>query len=263
VEELRDVVSEPPGGGLWTGRKVARWITGRTGRAVSPQRGVEYLRRLDLTRQVPRPANPRRACTSRGDLKKLQARVTELQGSETAIPVEVWAFDEQRLGLKPILRKVWAPRGRRPTASGHHRYQWLYLYGFLYGFVRPATGEVVWFIADGVNTALFGALLASFAAEVGAGPDKHIILVLDGAGWHVARDLEVSEGVELMFLPPYSPQIQPAERLWPLTNEPIVNQYFETLEELDEVLAERCRILAKHQDQITAHTPFEWWPQHH
>jgi hypothetical protein len=48
-------------------------------------------------------------------------------------------------------------------ASGHHRYQWLYLYGF----VRPATGEVVWFIADGVNTALFRALLASFAAEVG------------------------------------------------------------------------------------------------
>jgi hypothetical protein len=49
----------------------------------------------------------------------------------------------------------------------------------------------------------------------------------------------------------------------PLTNEPIVNQYFETLEELDEVLAERCRILAEDQDQITAHTLFEWWPQHH
>jgi transposase len=93
-------------------------------------------------------------------------------------------------------------------------------------------------------------------------PDKHIILVLDGAGWHVAKDLEVPEGVELMFLPPYSPQIQPAERLWPLTNEPIVNEYFETLEELDEVLAERCRILADDQDQIRAHTLFEWWPQY-
>ncbi len=82
------------------------------------------------------------------------------------------------------------------------------------------------------------------------------------AGWHVSKDLEVPEGVELMFLPPYSPQIQPAERLWPLTNEPIVNQYFETLDELDEVLAERCRILADDQDQIRAHTLFEWWPQH-
>src|SRR3954466_10789660 len=61
VEELRDVVSEPPpDGGLWTGRKVAHWITGRIGRTVSPQRGVEYLRRLDLTRQLPRPANPLR-----------------------------------------------------------------------------------------------------------------------------------------------------------------------------------------------------------
>jgi transposase len=60
LEELRDVVGEPPpDGGLWTGRKVARWITGRIGRTVSPQRGVEYLRRLDLTRQMPRPANPK------------------------------------------------------------------------------------------------------------------------------------------------------------------------------------------------------------
>jgi transposase len=57
-----------------------------------------------------------------------------------------------------------------------------------------------------------------------------------------------------MFLPPYSPQIQPAERLWPVTNEPIVNEYFETLAELDEVLAERCRILADDADQIRAHT---------
>jgi len=190
--------------------------------------------------------------------KKLQARVTELLGRETAGPVEVWAFDEHRLGLKPILRKVWAPRGCRPIAPGHHRFQWLYLYGF----VRPATGEVVWFIADGVDTALFSALLASFAAEVGAGPGKRVILVLDGAGWHVAKDLEVPEGVELMFLPPCSPQIQPAERLWPLTDEPLVNQYFETLDELDEVLAERCRILANDQDQIRAHTLFEWWPQY-
>jgi hypothetical protein len=110
----------------------------------------------------------------------------------------------------------------------------------------------VWFIADGVNTALFSALLASFAAEIGAGLDKHVILVLDGSGLHVAKDLEVPEGVELIFLSPYSTQIQPAERMWPLTNEPIVNEYFDTLEELDEVLIERCYILADDPDQIRA-----------
>jgi hypothetical protein len=190
--------------------------------------------------------------------KKLQARVTELRGSETAIPVEVWAFDEHRLGLKPILRKIWAPRGCRPIANGHHRYQWLYLYGF----VRPATGAVVWFIVDGVNTALFSAILAAFAREVGAGAGKHIILVLDQAGWHVSEALEVPEGIELMFLPAYSPEIQPAERLWSLTDEPIANEYFDSLDDLDQVLGQRCCMLADEPDLIKAHTLFHWWPAH-
>ena len=62
--------TEPPDGGLWTGRKVACWITGRIGRTVSPQRGVEYLRRLDLTRQVPRPANPKASLYEQARFKK-------------------------------------------------------------------------------------------------------------------------------------------------------------------------------------------------
>jgi hypothetical protein len=84
VEELRDVVSEPPpDGGLRTGRKAACWITGRIGRTVSLQRSVEYLHRLDLTRQVPRPTNPK--ANPKASLyeqmrfkKKLQARIIEL-----------------------------------------------------------------------------------------------------------------------------------------------------------------------------------------
>jgi hypothetical protein len=191
--------------------------------------------------------------------KKLQARITELQGTAPAIPIDVWAFDEHRLGLKPIRRKIWAPRGCRPIAPGHHRYQWLYLYGF----VRPATGAVVWFLVDSVNTALFSAILAAFAREVGAGADKRILLVLDQAGWHVSETLAVPEGIELMFLPAYSPEIQPAERLWPLTDEPIANEYVETLDDLDHVLSQRCCILADEPDLIRAHTLFHWWPPHH
>src|SRR3954452_10830715 len=69
VEALRDVVSEPPpDGGL--GRKVACWISGRIGRKVSPQRGVESLRRLDLPRQVPRPANPKASLYEQARFKK-------------------------------------------------------------------------------------------------------------------------------------------------------------------------------------------------
>jgi transposase len=71
VDQLRDTVSEPPpDGGLWTGRKVARWMAGKLGRLVSAQRGVEYLRRLDMTPQVPRPCNPKQNLYEQEAFKK-------------------------------------------------------------------------------------------------------------------------------------------------------------------------------------------------
>ena len=183
--------------------------------------------------------------------------MTEERARHPAAAVEVWAFDEHRAGLKPVLRRVWAERGRRPVASTEPRYQWLYLYGF----VRPTTGALVWFLCTTVNTALFAAVLARFAAEVGAGPGKRVILVLDGAGWHASVGLAVPEGVRLEFLPPYSPELQPAEHLWPRTSESLANQHFADLGDLDRALAERCLALADQPEAIKAHTCFHWWPE--
>lgn len=66
------------------------------------------------------------------------------------------------------------------------------------------------------------------AAHFNVGQDKRIVLPLDQAGWHTSEKLEVPEGIHLVPLPPYSPELQPAERLWPLVNEPLANQAFET-----------------------------------
>ena len=170
--------------------------------------------------------------------------------------VEVWAFDEHRLGLRPVLRRQWAPRGQRPVAVGHPRYEWLYLYGF----VHPGTGEVVWFICSTVDAALLSAVLAVFAEQLGAGEDKLIILVLDNAGWHVSGDLAVPAGIELAFLPPCTPELQPAEHLWPLANEAVANKHFASLADLDAALGERCRTLAAMPETIKAATNFGWWP---
>ena len=52
-------------------------------------------------------------------------------------PVEIFASDEHRLGLKPVTRRVRAPIGERPIAPGHHRFDWLYVTAF----VSPASGE--------------------------------------------------------------------------------------------------------------------------
>ena len=71
---------------------------------------------------------------------------------------------------------------------------------------------------------------------------------------------EVPEGIRLEFLPPYSPELQPAEHLWPLLNEPLANKHFHTLADLGQVLGERCCDLADDHDRISSSTRFHWWP---
>lgn len=72
---------------------------------------------------------------------------------------------------------------------------------------------------------------------------KHILLAVDRAGWHISHNLKIPEGLHLTFLPSHSPELQPAERLWTLVDEPIVNQSFGTLNDLEEVLFHRCQYL--------------------
>jgi transposase len=86
-------------------------------------------------------------------------------------------------------------------------------------------------------------------------------VVLDRAGWHVSGRVEVPEGVRLVFLPPYSPELQPVERVWPLVNEAVANRYFHDLEEMVEVVAERCRVLAQDPETLRRHTLFHCWPR--
>jgi len=85
--------------------------------------------------------------------------------------------------------------------------------------------------------------------------------MLDGAGWHGAREVEIPEGVTLEFLPRNSPELQPDERFWPLTNEAVANTHFADLEAVDRALADRCCALANAPERPRAATWFYWWPK--
>jgi len=74
---------------------------------------------------------------------------------------------------------------------------------------------------------------------------KKVLLVEDNAGWHKSQKVKLPEGINVEFLPAYSPELQPAERLWTLVDEPLVNEYFETIDDLEKILVLRCNILTK------------------
>jgi transposase len=179
-----------------------------------------------------------------------------VSAAHPAAEVSIWAQDEHRLGLLPVLRRVWAPKGQRPTAQVERHYEWLYVYGF----VRPATGQSWWCLLPTVTTEAFALALATFARDERIDATHRAVLLVDQAGWHIAHDLVRPAGVDLVFLPPASPELQPAERLWPLIDEPVVNHAFPDLDALETVLVERCRILEADRSRLKAHTRFHWWP---
>lgn len=122
--------------------------------------------------------------------------------------VEVWFQDEARFGQQGTLTTVWADRGSRPTAVKQTEYDWIYLFAA----VNPLTGDSSAMLAPTVNTEYMNAHLRFIGCQ--AGPDKHVVLVLDQAGWHVAKALRVPANMTLLPLPPYSPELNPAERIW-------------------------------------------------
>lgn len=180
-----------------------------------------------------------------------------MRDAHSPAPIQVWAEDEHRLGLLPVIRRVWAPRGQRPTAHVQRRYEWLYVYAF----VRPITGESWSCLLPTVSTEAMSLALASFAAECGIDGTHRAVLLVDGAGWHTSGELEVPEGVHLAFLPPHSPELQPVERVWGLVDEPVANRSFADLDALEAVLMARCRTLRADRRTIKAQTRYHWWPR--
>ena len=81
------------------------------------------------------------------------------------------------------------------------------------------------------------------AAFEEATAEKIILLVQDIAGWHRSAKVQVPTGIFGEFLPPSYPELQPAERLWMLVDELLVNQHFESLDPLEEVVPKRCCVL--------------------
>lgn len=117
-------------------------------------------------------------------------------------------MDEARFGQQGTTTRMWAPTGSRPTAVKQTRYEWLYLYAA----VEPATGVSVALQAPHVNTETMNVFLKMASDELGE--RDHAVLIMDQAGWHKAKKLIVPANITILYLPPYSPELNPVERLW-------------------------------------------------
>ena len=124
------------------------------------------------------------------------------------VRVEVWFQDEARIGQKNTLTRVWGQTGSRPAAPKDLGFASAYVFGA----VCPAQGKAAALIMPICNTVAMNHHLGEISSQVAA--DAHAVVILDGAGWHRSQGLVVPGNITLLALPPYSPELNPVERIW-------------------------------------------------
>jgi transposase len=99
-------------------------------------------------------------------------------------------------------------RGQRPIGPVDQRHDFAYVFAT----VEPVSGKAFCLVLPEVSTVAMNLFLRCFAETVP--DDTHVLMVLDGAGWHTSHDLAVPAKVTLLRLPPYAPELNPVERVW-------------------------------------------------
>lgn len=146
--------------------------------------------------------------------------------------VEVWFQDELREGQQGSLSRSWAPKGTRPQRIRQRQFKSSYLYGA----VCPKKDKACGLVLPEASTEGMQLHLYEISKNITRG--YHAIVVMDKAGWHVAKKLKVPSNMTLIKLPAYSPELNPMEQVFQqLRKLKLSNTCYETYEEIDQALA--------------------------
>lgn len=116
-------------------------------------------------------------------------------------------MDEGRFGLKSTYTRTWTRRGATPSVRVIQGYKNFYAYSC----TSPQNGDQFTLFLPEVNSAMMSLFLKEFSKQH---KGEHLLIVLDQAGWHMSKKLRSPKNIELLYLPPYSPELNPVERLW-------------------------------------------------
>jgi transposase len=116
--------------------------------------------------------------------------------------------DEARIGQKGRLCHRWWRRGERAPGRCDRRFAWT----DIFAAVEPVSGRSFALVLPEATTPAMDLFLAEFGAALA--DDEHAVVALDQAGWHGAKALAVPHDITLVRLPPYSPRLNPVERVW-------------------------------------------------
>ncbi len=161
-------------------------------------------------------------------------------------------MDEARFGRISDSRECWAPQGVRPRIPSQIVREFVYAYAA----VCPFDGDLDALVLPEVNTESMSLFLAELSDNH---QDENIVLIMDKAGWHTAKNLIVPRNITLHWLPPYSPELNPVEHLWDEIREKwFQNRYFQSLNAVEDQLVDALAFLMRHPELVKTMTLFNW-----
>jgi len=217
--------------GEWrTAAQIAAWLQKEHHISRAAQTMYYWLGKLGGALKVPRPVHIKKDVQATEGFKEHLLEKLRALEVPKGRELKVWICDESRYGLHTIGRRCWSLRGIRPVRPHQIKYEWSYIYGAL----DCVSGGAEFLYTPTVNLDWSAAFLELLGAS---NTNCEHIVIWDQAGFHQRPgNPGLPKNVHLLLLPPYSPELNPVEKLWDLVKDRICNQVFPTLDAIEKVI---------------------------
>jgi transposase len=152
--------------------------------------------------------------------------------------VNAYVQDESRFGLFTRNGKALTAKGVKPICPFQQVFKSLYLFGAF----SPITGDKFLLEMPECNANTFQIYIDEFSKQK---PEEYKIIVLDNGAFHKAQSLIIPENIALIFLPPYSPELNPAENMWAILKRGFTNKLHKTLDQVSDFITKALKKLTK------------------
>jgi transposase len=228
----------------------------RVGKPLHHSVVYRFLHRNGWRKVVPRPSHVKSKKEVQEEFKKEAPgkvkAIIEQRDPQDRRPVALCSQDEGIFGRINPPRACWAPEGVRPKVPR----QIVRAYVYVYTAVCMATGKMTSLILPYANTDMMNLFLAQVAQDF---KEFFVIMLIDQAGWHMAKKLKVPENIRLLPQPPHSPELNPVEHIWEdLREKAMLNKAFKSLDQVEEALCCRLRQLESDPKMVRSMTDFPY-----
>jgi len=168
------------------------------------------------------------------------------------LPVRLMFQDEARFGRMSDPRACWAPSPHRPVVN----LALVREFKYEYAAVSPWDGDIDHMTREKMNTESMSCFLKQVSK---AHRGEFNIMIVDGASSHKGKELEVPKNVSLIFLPPYSPELNPAEQIWNiLRRDYFANKVFDSLDAAIRQAEQGLVAMSQNKEAVKRLTNWHW-----